>query len=81
MSRLWRCDVCGREGDATQDTVPYAVLAVWRPETTRSVGEDRRARLDVCRPCQAGIWATGPTDALVAALRRTWAEEYPAEAP
>ena len=80
MIRLWRCDVCGREGEVTLDPLPYATLAVWRPETTRSVGEDRRVRLDVCLACQAGIWATGPTDALVTALRRRWAEQYATEA-
>lgn len=80
MSRLVRCDVCGREDDATLCAAPYATLAAWRPETTQSAGEDRRVRLDVCLACQAGIWATGPTDALVTALRRRWAEQYATEA-
>lgn len=80
MSRLVRCDVCGRE-DALAGMVPYVAFSARQPDPRSSAGDERRVRLDVCRACQAGIWATGPTDALVAALRRVWAGEYPAEAP
>lgn len=80
MSRLWRCDVCGRE-DAPPGMVPYVAFAARQPDPRSSAGDERRVHLDICFGCLTGIWATGPTDALVAALRRTWAGEYPADAP
>lgn len=78
MSRMVRCDVCGCIG-ADPGSVPMVVLLV--DGGTAQAEAQRKVRIDACEPCAAGIWAVGAPDALAPALRRAWAERYPAEAP
>lgn len=78
MSRLMRCDVCGSVG-ADPVAVPQVVLVV--DGGTAQAEAQRKARIDVCEPCMAAIWAIGAPDTLAPALRHAWAARYPTEAP